>query len=134
MTAEDDEIVEEIRRRREAHAASFDYDLGRTTRDLQQQERESEQNVVTRAPKRPSPVRGPSSASHADAPAIALHRPQVIAKLFGRSCPPRRQVMALCVACLACEVEDEQGRCAASDTRSRRLAKHIPTLATCAFA
>ena len=33
-----DEIVEEIRRHREAHAASLDYDLKRITEDLQRQE------------------------------------------------------------------------------------------------
>jgi len=57
-----DEIVEEIRRHREAHAASLDYDLKRITRDLQQQERQSGRNVVTRTPRKPASVRRASSA------------------------------------------------------------------------
>ena len=61
MTTKTDEIIEEIRRHREAHAASLDYDLKRITRELQQQERDSGRDVVTRAPKKPFPVRGPSS-------------------------------------------------------------------------
>ncbi len=61
MTTKTDEIIEEIRRHREAHAASLDYDLKRITRDLQQQERQSGKDVITRTPKKPSPVRGPSS-------------------------------------------------------------------------
>ncbi len=60
-TDKTDEIVEEIRRHRETHAASLDYDLKRITRDLQQQERQSTRNVVTRPPRPPLPVRGPSS-------------------------------------------------------------------------
>ena len=56
----DDEIIEEIRRRRQAHAESLDYDLKRITRDLQQQERESGRELVTRPPRLPLPVRGPS--------------------------------------------------------------------------
>ncbi len=56
MTNEiDDEIVEAIRRRRQAHAESLDYDLKRITEDLQRQERESGEPVVRR----------PSSASQA---------------------------------------------------------------------
>ncbi len=61
MTTKTDEIVQEIRRHREAHAASLDYDLKRITRDLQQQERESGRELVTRPPRLPLPVRGPSS-------------------------------------------------------------------------
>lgn len=61
MTTKTDEIVDEIRRHREAHAASLDYDLKRITRDLQQQERESGRELVTRSPRLPLPVRGPSS-------------------------------------------------------------------------
>jgi len=56
-----DEIVEEIRRHREAHAASLDYDLKRIIRDLQQQERQSGRNVVTRTSRRPASVRRESS-------------------------------------------------------------------------
>ena len=62
MTTKADEIVEEIRRHREAHAASLDYDLKRITRDLQRQERESGKNVVSRPPRKPLLVRGPSSS------------------------------------------------------------------------
>lgn len=61
MMIKTDEIVEEIRKRREAHAASLDYDLKRITRDLQQQERESGRKVVTRPPRKPISMRGPSS-------------------------------------------------------------------------
>ncbi len=61
MTRETDEIVEDIRRHREAHAASFDYDLKRIARDLQQQERQSGRPVVTRSPKRPMPAPGTPS-------------------------------------------------------------------------
>lgn len=53
MTIRIDEIVEEIRRYREAHAASLQYDLKRITEDLQRQERESGARVVTRPPRKP---------------------------------------------------------------------------------
>lgn len=53
MTSKPDEIVEEIRRHREAHAASLDYDLKRITADLQCQEQESGTKVVTRPPRKP---------------------------------------------------------------------------------
>ena len=49
----DAEIVEEIRRRREAHAESLGYDLKRITEDLQRQERESGTPVVKRVPRKP---------------------------------------------------------------------------------
>ncbi|MBI4613712.1 MAG: hypothetical protein HY720_08895 [Planctomycetes bacterium] len=63
MTSEcDDEIIEEIRRRREAHAESLGYDLKRITEDLQRQERESGTPVVKRAPRGPQRVAKPSSA------------------------------------------------------------------------
>lgn len=58
----DDEIVEEIRRRRQAHAESLDYDLKRITKDLQRRERESGAPVVERAPRRPKVTRKRSSA------------------------------------------------------------------------
>ena len=58
----DDEIVEEIRRRREAHAESLGYDLKRITEDLQRQERESGTPVVKRAPRTPQRVPKRSSA------------------------------------------------------------------------
>ena len=46
MTTKPNEIIEEIRRQREAHAATLDYDLKRITEDLQRQERESGKDVV----------------------------------------------------------------------------------------
>jgi hypothetical protein len=49
-----DEIVEEIRRRRQAHAESFGYDSKRITKDLQRQERESGAHIVERAPRKPA--------------------------------------------------------------------------------
>ena len=49
----EDEIVEEIRRRREAHAESFDYDLKRITEDLQRQQRESGMPVMRRPARKP---------------------------------------------------------------------------------
>ena len=52
----DDEIVEEIRRRQQAHAESLDYDLKRIIEDLQRQERESGALVVKRAPRKPQVV------------------------------------------------------------------------------
>ncbi len=63
MTNEmDDEIVEEIRRRRQAHAESLDYDLRRITQDLQRQERESGTPVVQRPPREPQVLPKRSSA------------------------------------------------------------------------
>lgn len=56
-----DEIIEEIRRRREAHAASLDNDLKRITRDLQEQERKSGRKVVTRPSRKPLPARSKRS-------------------------------------------------------------------------
>lgn len=61
MTTKPDEIIEEIRRQREAHAASLDYDLKRITEDLQRQERESGKDVVTRARRKPMSVLRTSS-------------------------------------------------------------------------
>jgi hypothetical protein len=58
----DDEIVEEIRRRREAHAESLGYDLKRITEDLQRQERESGTSVVSRRPRTPHGVPKRASA------------------------------------------------------------------------
>ncbi len=49
----DDEIIERIRRGRQAHAESLDYDLKRITADLQRQEREAGVTVVTRSPREP---------------------------------------------------------------------------------
>lgn len=61
MTPEIDEIVAEIRRHREAHAESLDYDLRRITQDFQRQEQESARKVVTRQPRKPATVPRPSS-------------------------------------------------------------------------
>jgi hypothetical protein len=58
----DDEIVEEIRRRREAHAKSLDFDLKRITQDLQRQEQEAGTPVVHRPSRRPQPRPKRSSA------------------------------------------------------------------------
>ena len=51
-TRADDEIVEAIRRRRQAHAESLGYDLKRITEDLQRRERESGVPVVKRQPRK----------------------------------------------------------------------------------
>ena len=53
MTSKVDEIVEEIRRHREAHAASLDFDLKRIIEDLRQQEQKSGARVVNRPPRMP---------------------------------------------------------------------------------
>jgi len=58
----DDGIVEEIRRRRQAHAESLGYDLKRITQDLQRQEKESGAPVVERSPRKPEGVPKRSSA------------------------------------------------------------------------
>lgn len=62
MNQAEDEIVEEIRRRREAHAESLDYDLKRITEDFQRQERESGARVVQRSPRKPQVLPKRSSA------------------------------------------------------------------------
>ena len=61
MTTKVDEIIDEVRRHREGHAASLDYDLKRITQDFQRQERESGREFITRPPLRPSAVRKPSA-------------------------------------------------------------------------
>jgi hypothetical protein len=53
MKQADDEIVEEIRRLRRAHAKSLCYDQERITEDLQRQECESGTRVVQRPPRIP---------------------------------------------------------------------------------
>ena len=58
----DDEIVEEVRRRRQAQAESLDYDLNRITKDFQHQERESGTPVVQRPPRKPHLLPKRSSA------------------------------------------------------------------------
>jgi hypothetical protein len=62
MTKVDDEIVEEIRRRRQAHAEALGYDLQRITEDLQRRERESGVSVVERPPRKPHVMPKRSSA------------------------------------------------------------------------
>ncbi len=57
----DDEIVEEIRRRRQAHAESLGYDLKRITEDLQRREEECGVPVVDRPARKPRAVPNPSS-------------------------------------------------------------------------
>jgi len=54
MTTRNDEIVAEIRRHREAHAASLDYDLQKITQDFQEQERRSRRKIVKREPRAPA--------------------------------------------------------------------------------
>lgn len=54
-----DEIIDEIRRHREAHAARFDFDLKRIAEDFQRQERESGREVITRPPRKPTVVGEP---------------------------------------------------------------------------
>lgn len=58
----DDEIVEEIRRRRQAHAESLGYDLKRIVEDLQRQEKDSGTPVVKRLPRTPQAIPKRSSA------------------------------------------------------------------------
>jgi hypothetical protein len=58
----DDEIVEEIRRRRQAHAESLGYDLKRIVADLQRQERESGTTVTSRRPRAPRVIGRQASA------------------------------------------------------------------------
>jgi hypothetical protein len=58
----DDEIVEAIRRVRQAHAESLEYDLKRITKDVQRQERESGTPVVQRPSRKPQVTPKRSSA------------------------------------------------------------------------
>ncbi len=51
-----DEIIEEIRRRREAHAESLGFDLKRIVEDLQRQEREAHASTIERAPRKPRSI------------------------------------------------------------------------------
>ena len=61
-TAPDDEIVAEIRRRRQAHAESFGFDLKLIVEDLMRQERESGVEVVERKPRKPQMLANEQSA------------------------------------------------------------------------
>ena len=58
----DDEIIEEIRRRRQDHAESLGYDLKRITKDLQRQEKASGVSVIERHPRKPQTMPKRSSA------------------------------------------------------------------------
>ena len=51
----DDPIVEEVRRARDAYAASFNYDLRSMVRDLQEQEKTSGRKYVSYPPVRIEP-------------------------------------------------------------------------------
>ena len=55
MNLPDDEIIEEIRKRREAHAASLGFDASRIAADLRGQEQEDGAVVVNRPPRKPQP-------------------------------------------------------------------------------
>jgi hypothetical protein len=59
---QDDPIVEEVRRARDAYAAKFNYDLDAIFQDLKRQERESGRIFVSFPPRR---IRK-SSAEHSD--------------------------------------------------------------------
>ena len=52
-STDEDEIVEEIRHRRRAHAESLGFDLKRIIEDLQRQERDSGAEVLVRSPRKP---------------------------------------------------------------------------------
>lgn len=62
MSGKDDEIIEEIRRLRQAHAESLGHDLKQITEDLQRREKESGAQVVDRAPRKPQAPPKRSSA------------------------------------------------------------------------
>ncbi len=51
-----DEIVDEIRKIREAYAEQFNYDLGAIFRDIQERERNSGREYVTLPPRRIVPM------------------------------------------------------------------------------
>jgi len=56
MQPKDDEIVEEVRRVRDEHAAALNYDLARIVADLREAERASEAPIVSLQPKKPVPL------------------------------------------------------------------------------
>jgi hypothetical protein len=49
-----DEIVDEVRRVREAYAAEFDFDFHRIAEDLRRRERESGREYLRLPPKKPA--------------------------------------------------------------------------------
>jgi hypothetical protein len=65
-----DPIVDEVRRARDAYAASFDYDLRAIYHDLKEKEKHSGRKVVSYADR--SPVLGPNQASQLGAPASTM--------------------------------------------------------------
>jgi hypothetical protein len=48
-----DEIVEEVRKSRLEYASKFSHDLALIFKDIQEQERKSDREVVSRSPKKP---------------------------------------------------------------------------------
>ena len=57
-----DEIVEDVRRVRQEHAAQFGYDLDAVFRDLKQKERESNIKLTSLPPKQPISMKLPKSS------------------------------------------------------------------------
>jgi hypothetical protein len=51
----DDPIVEEVRNARDEYAKQFNYDLDAICRDLQEKQRQSNRQVVSFPPRRPTP-------------------------------------------------------------------------------
>lgn len=51
-----DELVEEIRKARDEHAAKFNYDLAAIYQDLREQQQQGGREVVRLTPKRPIEV------------------------------------------------------------------------------
>ena len=62
MPTKDDEIVKEVRRIRDNHAAAYDYDLARIVKGLREQEQASNGTFVTLEPKKPMPLPRASGA------------------------------------------------------------------------
>jgi len=79
----EDEIVEEIRRRRPAHAESLGYDPKRITQDLQRQEKESGAPAVERSPRKPEVV--PDETVEAASCRGPTSPPSVLQNASGRS-------------------------------------------------
>jgi hypothetical protein len=51
-----DEVLQEVRKAREAYAKRFNYDLQAIHRDLKEQERAGGRRIVSLSPRRPKPV------------------------------------------------------------------------------
>lgn len=62
---QDDPIVEEVRKVREAYAAKFNYDLAAIFQDLKRQERESGRTFVTFPPRKTGKSPGTHSGDEA---------------------------------------------------------------------